>query len=293
MNSPARPLFSIVIPTFNHAIYLKECLDSVFSQTFQNFEVLVIDTHSTDQTPSLVKTFDDNRLRYLRIRNEGIIAKSRNLGISEAKGTWIALLDSDDYWKESKLERIAMEIDDHFDVYYHHLQIIKSNKGSGVIRGRRINRNPLSNLMTKGNAIPNSSAVIRRTSLLKVGNITESEEMIGFEDFETWLKLGKSGCKFKLVCETLGYYRIHENNTTNFQGYSIPYPAISSYITDVSLRDRRLTIQFYQYLEAKEMLKLGRIKEGRLKLRRVIAHGRLILRLKSIYFILVSIGINN
>ena len=98
------PLVSIIIPTYNRANDLKRALQSVFDQTFTDWEILVVDNHSIDETDSLIKSFNDPKIKLLKIHNEGVIAKSRNLGFKHALGEYIAFLDSDDWWKPKKLE---------------------------------------------------------------------------------------------------------------------------------------------------------------------------------------------
>ncbi len=98
------PLVSVVIPSYNRADDLKRAVQSVITQTYQNWEIIIVDNSSTDHNVQVVESFSDNRIRLLNIQNGGVIAKSRNLGIQSAKGDWIALLDSDDWWKSSKIK---------------------------------------------------------------------------------------------------------------------------------------------------------------------------------------------
>ena len=103
MNSKLSPFVSIVIPTYNHANFLGKALESVITQTFTNWEAIVVDNQSTDHTSQVISKFNDHRIKYIKISNYGIIAKSRNHGINVAKGEWIAFLDSDDFWPKEKL----------------------------------------------------------------------------------------------------------------------------------------------------------------------------------------------
>ena len=104
------PFFTVVIPTFNCADYLERALKSVFSQTCQNFEIIVVDNSSTDHTNRVLKSYNDKRLTVIEVNNNGIIALSRNKGIENAKGDWIAFLDADDLWYEEKLQIVFNEI---------------------------------------------------------------------------------------------------------------------------------------------------------------------------------------
>ena len=100
-----KPFFSIVIPTFNQSNFLKEALNSVFNQDFKNFEVIVIDNYSSDETNKIIRTYK-KKIIYKKIKNNGVIAKSRNLGIKKSRGKWIAFLDSDDLWSKNKLHKV-------------------------------------------------------------------------------------------------------------------------------------------------------------------------------------------
>lgn len=100
------PLISVIIPTYNRASLLREAVDSVLNQTFQNFEVIVIDDGSKDETPEVLETYND-RLRYWYQNNQGVSA-ARNRGLQHARGSLIAFLDSDDLWLPGKL---AAQID--------------------------------------------------------------------------------------------------------------------------------------------------------------------------------------
>ena len=118
MNDTTFPLVSVVIPTYNHAHFLGRALQSVIDQTYTNWEVIVIDNHSTDNTDGVVISFSEPRIRLIKINNDGVIAASRNLGIRDAKGDWIAFLDSDDCWYSQKLKVImaTIAVDDSYDV---------------------------------------------------------------------------------------------------------------------------------------------------------------------------------
>ena len=99
--------FSVIIPTYNQANLLERCLKSVTQQTFKNYEVIIVDNYSTDNTSKVVKKFG-KKIKYFKIRNRGVIAKSRNLGIKKSKGKWICFLDSDDTWVSYKLKKLFM-----------------------------------------------------------------------------------------------------------------------------------------------------------------------------------------
>lgn len=96
---------SIVMPAFNAEKYIVDAIDSVTNQTYTNWELLIVDDCSTDNTREIVTSIDDNRIRYLKNPTNSGAAISRNYALREADGKWIAFLDSDDVWTPNKLEK--------------------------------------------------------------------------------------------------------------------------------------------------------------------------------------------
>ena len=96
-------LVSVVMPTYNHAEFLSEAIESVLNQSYSQLELIVIDNFSEDDTKNIVKSFQDARIQYFKFANEGVIAASRNYGIKQAKGKYLAFIDSDDVWLKEKL----------------------------------------------------------------------------------------------------------------------------------------------------------------------------------------------
>ena len=96
-------LVSIIMPNYNSAKYVKATIESVLAQTYTNWELLFVDDCSTDNSLEIVRAFNDDRIRILQNEKNSGAAISRNYALREAKGRWIAFLDSDDIWKETKL----------------------------------------------------------------------------------------------------------------------------------------------------------------------------------------------
>jgi glycosyltransferase involved in cell wall biosynthesis len=102
-NTKDNPFFSVVIPTYNRSNLLKRAIESVQRQTFKNFEIIVVDDHSTDSTSSVANSFSDPRLHYMMNKRAKGACGARNQGIFSAKGKWVAFLDDDDIWLPEKL----------------------------------------------------------------------------------------------------------------------------------------------------------------------------------------------
>ena len=113
------PEVSIILPTYNQAKYLYQAIESVINQTFQNWECIVINNYSEDNTISIVNNFEDQRVRLVNFANKGIIAASRNKGINLARSDIIAFLDSDDFWDRDKLNECLDVLNNGYDLVCH------------------------------------------------------------------------------------------------------------------------------------------------------------------------------
>lgn len=98
------PLVSVIVTTYNRKELLKETIDSILSQTFTDFELIVVDNYSNYDFIEYIKSFNDLRIRPFQNQNNGIIAINRNIGINNARGEYIAFCDDDDLWKPNKLK---------------------------------------------------------------------------------------------------------------------------------------------------------------------------------------------
>lgn len=207
------PFFSVVIPTYNRLDLLKKTLESVFKQTFKNFEIITIDNFSSDNTEKYIKNIKKKNLIYKKINNNGIIGISRNEGIKIAKGQWIAFLDSDDTWKKNKLLTVYNSIKKNkSDLFFHNIEIIKKKK-SKIIFPRNVNYNDFfKDLLVKGNIIPLSSAVVNKNFLLKNNlKFTVKKEMITVEDYDFFLKIALKKAKFYFIKKKLGTCLVHQD----------------------------------------------------------------------------------
>ena len=119
METTKQPLITVVMPNYNGHRFVEQAIDSVLNQTYPNFELLVVDDCSKDDSLQLVqqKAQSDDRVRVIALEHNAGVANARNVGIKEAKGKFIALLDNDDLWTEDKLER----------------QLALANKGADIV----------------------------------------------------------------------------------------------------------------------------------------------------------------
>ena len=228
MNTEFKPLVSIVIPTYNHAKFISKALKSVIDQTYKNWEAIIIDNESVDETYKLINNFNDSRIKYFKISNDGVIAKSRNLGIKEAKGDWVAFLDSDDWWTKDKLEVCFSKITKDVDFIYHAHEYVNKSKSffkKKIIKGRQLKKPILNDLLigtiTKGSQISNSSVIVRKNILIKIGGLNENKILVGSDDYDTWLRIAQITDQFLYINKKLSFYLVHNANTSS-KDMSIP-----------------------------------------------------------------------
>ena len=206
------PLISVVIPSFNHDRFIKKAIDSVINQTYKNWEIIIVDNNSTDNTDSTLNNYSLKNLKIFKINNDGIIALSRNKGIKHSNGEWIAFLDSDDEWHPSKLQICVNEISPNIDFIYHDLIInYKTNKlfKKKILKGYKYEHPITKSLLIKGNRINNSSVLVKKNLLKKIGYISIDKDMVASEDYNTWLKISNFTNGFKYIPQPLGFYTFH------------------------------------------------------------------------------------
>ncbi|MEW6165079.1 MAG: glycosyltransferase family A protein [Pseudomonadota bacterium] len=208
------PLISVVIPTYNHARLLRKALESVCCQTFRNWEAIVVNNYSEDDTEAVVASFADPRISLENFRNNGVIAASRNLGIRQARGKYVAFLDSDDSWHPEKLERVKTMLDQDCDLVCHG-EIWMSNG----VELRRVCYGPATksdyrSLLFERNCISTSAAAVKKDCLTMVGGFSEEPEFVMVEDYDLWLKLARAGCRFSFIDDMLGVFNLHEANSS-------------------------------------------------------------------------------
>jgi glycosyltransferase involved in cell wall biosynthesis len=181
------PYFSVIIPVFNRALPVREAIDSVLAQTFTDYELIVVDDGSTDDTPRVAEEYG-NRMRWLRQENRGVSA-ARNAGVAASSAPWLAFLDSDDRWLPEKLARQARFIQENPGV-----SILQTDE-TWIRRGRRVNpRNR--HLKREGHIfldslelclISPSAVVMSRGCFDRYGPF--DEDLPACEDYDLWLRV--------------------------------------------------------------------------------------------------------
>ena len=211
-----KPYVSVVIPTFNHAKFLKKALDSVIAQTFQNWEAVVVNNFSTDDTIEVVNSFADPRIKLFNFSNNGVIAASRNHGLKEATGDFIAFLDSDDVWYPNKLQKCAELAAAGSQFICHGELWINSDLTQRTVMYGPASNATYNRLLYKGNCISTSTTFIAKPLLDSVQGFDEDPEIITTEDYDLWLRLAAENPRTSFIPEVLGeFHRLADSASSS------------------------------------------------------------------------------
>lgn len=242
------PKVSIIIPTYNRPHYLEETLRSIMKQTYQDFEVIVVDDGTpSDVNESICSKFD--KVSYFKIKNSGGPAKPRNIGIQKAKGKYIAFVDDDDLWLLEKLEKQVAILDSNpsFGLVHYYCNVIDEkgnlkNKIVGRPGNPSVKHGNVSMKMMGNWTVMMSTSFIRKEIVDKVGFFNENMPAAG-EDAEFWIRCSFF-TKFYYIDEALVYYRIHENNISSEEGYENLSIYLKNILVDLKFKK---TINIIQY----------------------------------------------
>jgi glycosyltransferase involved in cell wall biosynthesis len=202
----AEPLVSVVIPAYNAAAFIKDCVESVLDQTFRDFELIVVDDGSTDGTAEVLAAYGD-RIHCLRQPNGGV-SRARNQGVARARGRWVAFLDADDAWTRTKLGRQVEELRRRPDCRACYTAILVADARLNPLAEQRSGRGTVEtvDLLVEGNLVTGSasSVVCDKELLIRLGGFDEGLSLCA--DWDMWLRLA-STTSFAYVDEPLVLYR--------------------------------------------------------------------------------------
>jgi glycosyltransferase involved in cell wall biosynthesis len=209
--SPTRPRVSVVIPTYNCAHYLAQAIESVFSQTYSNCELIVVDDGSTDDTRQVLQQYGD-RLQALYQSNQGV-AVARNCGIQAAQGEWIAFLDADDFFLPKKLavQMAIAEANPHLGIIHSGWQRVNS-EGEVLMIVEPWQQVPQLNLESwlRWKPVLPSAMLFQRQWLEQAGGF--NPQFPPAEDTELVLRLALMGCQAEWARQVTVSYRQHQDS---------------------------------------------------------------------------------
>lgn len=208
MNSPR---VSIIIPVYNQSAYLSAAIQSVLAQTFTDWELVVVDDGSTDDTYEVAARFTDPRIRVVRQANKGLPG-ARNTGIVSSSGEYLAFLDADDTYLPDKLAIQVSHLDQAREVglsYASRIEIDQQDQPSWLVRAPE--QTDLQSLVL-GFPFTINDLLVRRTWVERVGRFDESFRLHS-EDRDFYLRLALAGCRFARTDHFVAYRRLHARRT--------------------------------------------------------------------------------
>lgn len=261
-----KPKVSVIIPTHNRSELLLNSVLSVLKQTFDNYEIIIIDDHSVDDTKNVVNNIGDKRIRYFKNDGKNGPSVARNLGIKNAAGKYIAFLDDDDEWIPQKLEKQIHQFDscgkNICGIYSNRLMV---NKQTGKTFSDNIGESKLKgNLLTqllKTNPIHTSTLVVRKSCLDKIGLF--DEKMRYMEDRDAWTKLSMYW-DFEYIPEALtkAYYHGNSHLSYNLEGQTQGRQIFLSRYHYLLKKNKKNYSDFHISIGA-QYCQLGQMKKGR------------------------------
>jgi glycosyltransferase involved in cell wall biosynthesis len=204
------PNVSVIIPTHNRAAYLKAAIASVLNQTFQDFEILIVDDGSSDTTPDVVKSFDDDRIQYVRHPKSRGGAAARNTGIGHCRGEYVAFLDDDDEWFADKLARqmvLLLASPPEVGCIYTGYVCVDRVSGKEIAQKIPTNRGDLSKELLTANCLGGTSSVLLKRACFKQVGVFD-QNLPSFQDHDLWIRISKS-FHFDYIGEPLLRYYVH------------------------------------------------------------------------------------
>ncbi|MBE9167392.1 glycosyltransferase family 2 protein [Pleurocapsales cyanobacterium LEGE 06147] len=201
------PVISVIIPTYNRAHSIGKSINSILIQSYQNFEVIVVDDRSTDNTEEIVKSFNDPRIKYIRHQHNLGAAVARNTGIEKSRGRYIAFLDSDDEWLPHKLTKqveLLEQCKPEVGVVYTGLEIV--NEFNQIQRTKvPTYRGYLRNTLLFANVVGTPSTVMVKREYLERVRGFDPDILQFAADADLWVRLSES-CEFEVISEVLVRY---------------------------------------------------------------------------------------
>ncbi len=213
------PLVSVIVNCFNGEKYLKYCIQSIFHQTYKNWEIIFWDNSSQDNSIKIIKSFRSKKIKIFKSKKFNTLYKSRNLAIRKAKGKYISFLDTDDLWKKNYLKTFVNKIKKKdYDIICSNYDKYSEKNKKRKINQKKIISKTLSTQFLLNNYVIGILAVFIKKSIFKKYNFSQKYDIIG--DFDLFLRLSK---KFKIyyINESLAIYRYHQKNlsTNNLNCY--------------------------------------------------------------------------
>ncbi|NVJ54189.1 MAG: glycosyltransferase [Campylobacteraceae bacterium] len=220
-----KPLVSILMNCYNGEKYLKEAIDSIYAQTYENWEIIFVDNCSVDGSADIAKSYD-KRLKYYKTRENIPLGAARNWGLQFVKGEFLTFLDTDDIWLNNKLELQLKTIEE--DVAFVYSSVIHINEVGIKLRDTILNIDNNFESLLKRYDINMHSTLIN----LNLVNVKFNEKLLYCPDYELFMNISAKGYNYKAINKSLVKYRVH-SDSLSFKTIDIQINEIISVINNL------------------------------------------------------------
>lgn len=204
---------SVILNCRNSQSFLKDCIDSLLIQSYKNFEIILIDNQSTDNTKKIIFSYNDERIKYFRTNEFLSLGAARNIALSKSNGEYLAFIDSDDIWEKDKLHYTINKFKNGVGLVYSDVVYFNEEKSFNLYDHRRPYTGDCFKHLLHDYNLCMSSCVVSNT-LIKKNNIKFDPKLKVCEDLDFFLKISYLS-KISFVDEILVRYRIHKNNLSS------------------------------------------------------------------------------
>ena len=252
----ALPKVSIVLPTYNGSKYIRQSIDSCLNQTYKNIELIIVDDSSTDDTPEIIKTYKDERIRYIRHDKNKGLSHALNTGFAKATGKYLAWTSDDNYYVKEAIEKMLFFLrDKNFPFVYCDFYRFKDSQPSCL----RVEKRPESPEIEKVNVV---GACFLYSKKIKevIGNFDPDTALA--EDYDYWIRVSKKFSMYHLA-EPLYYYREHTKSLSLSKYYEVR-------VVDILVRVKNEVLDIEDATDLLVSLTAGRYP-GHFKINKVIA----------------------
>ena len=217
MKEERNPFFSIIIPTYNRGNIIKRTIHSVLSQIFSDFELIIVDDGSTDNTEEVVMNFKDQKIRYFRKEN-GERGAARNYGADKSNARYLNFFDSDDIMYPNHLQTAHYFIKESHNPEIFHLAFEIIDEHRNNIEVRDYLPDPVNPLLISGNHLSCNGVFIRKDIFMN-HRFNEDRKLAASEDYELWLRLGSYFPIHSIKTVTSGIVQHAERSVVNINAY--------------------------------------------------------------------------
>ncbi len=251
------PCVSIIINCYNGEKYLKEALNSILNQTYENWEIIFWDNQSSDLSAKIFKSYKDKRFKYFYSENHTSLYKARNLAIEKSSYDFIAFLDTDDLWERNKLELQMPHFDNkEIGLVFSNFWLLKGNNNKKKLYiNKTLPSGKIYNDLINNYCVGILTTIIRKKSYQNLDKVFDDRfSIIG--DFDLFLRLAKEN-SFASIQEPLAYYRLHGQNfstlnkakeVTEFKTW---IEENKSYLSNMQINKMQKDIDYKRFLNSK------------------------------------------